>query len=216
MIPAEFEYAGPPTSVRPSGSSAITPGEAKVLSGGYSLLPLLKLRLAPPALLVDIQRRGGARRDRRAGRRAAHRRPRDPRAIRGRRGHRRALPGRPRGGRRHRRPPGPQLGHDRRLLRPCRPVLRLAGGAHRDPRLAHVPQREGRAHDRRPRLLRRLVPDRHRADELLVEIRIPTPAAGTASAYKKLERRAGDFATVGVAVQLHLGADGRIDRPGSA
>ena len=51
-------------------------------------------------------------------------------------------------------------------------------------------------------------------DELLVEIRIPTPAAGTVSAYKKLERRAGDFATVGVAVQLHLGADGRIDQAG--
>ena len=47
-----------------------------------------------------------------------------------------------------------------------------------------------------------------------MEIRIPTPAAGTASAYKKLERRAGDFATVGVAVQLHLGADGRIDQAG--
>ncbi|HXX61757.1 MAG TPA: FAD binding domain-containing protein, partial [Candidatus Sulfotelmatobacter sp.] len=51
-------------------------------------------------------------------------------------------------------------------------------------------------------------------DELLVEIRIPTPAPGTASVYRKLERRAGDFATVGVAVQLHLGSDGRIDQAG--
>ena len=31
------------------------PGEAKLISGGYSLLPLLKLRLAQPAVLVDLQ-----------------------------------------------------------------------------------------------------------------------------------------------------------------
>ena len=49
-----------------------------------------------------------------------------------------------------------------------------------------------------------------------MEIRIPTPAAGTASAYKKLERRAGDFATVGVAVQLHLGPTAASTRPASA
>ena len=37
-------------------------------------------------------------------------------------------------GRRHRRPADPQLGHDRRLLRPRRPGLRLAGRADRRPR----------------------------------------------------------------------------------
>ena len=34
-------------------------GEAKLLSGGYSLIPLIKLRLAQPALLVDLRDVGG-------------------------------------------------------------------------------------------------------------------------------------------------------------
>ena len=55
MIPGQFEY------VRPAGLHdalrilSEREGEAKVLSGGYSLLPLLKLRLAQPGLLVDIR-----------------------------------------------------------------------------------------------------------------------------------------------------------------
>jgi aerobic carbon-monoxide dehydrogenase medium subunit len=44
--------------------------------------------------------------------------------------------------------------------------------------------------------------------ELITEVRVPMPAAGSGGAYLKLERRAGDFAVVGVAVQLTLGPDG--------
>jgi aerobic carbon-monoxide dehydrogenase medium subunit len=46
-------------------------------------------------------------------------------------------------------------------------------------------------------------------DELLTEIRFPIPSdsARSAGAYEKLERKAGDFATVGVAVQLSLSPD---------
>lgn len=40
--------------------------------------------------------------------------------------------------------------------------------------------------------------------EILTEIQIPVPAAGTGSAYHKLERKVGDYATAGVAVQLTL------------
>ena len=40
--------------------------------------------------------------------------------------------------------------------------------------------------------------------EILTEIQIPVPPAGTASAYHKLERKVGDYATAGVAVQLTL------------
>ena len=47
--------------------------------------------------------------------------------------------------------------------------------------------------------------------EVLTEVRIPIPPAHSGGAYKKLERRAGDFATVGAAVQLNLDATGRID-----
>ena len=163
MIPAEFEYARPRDVGEVLRILSEHAGDAKVLSGGYSLLPLLKLRLASPALVVDIGHVAGldgiAEQDGelRIGARVTHARLAADATIAAR------YRGRPRGGRRHRRPAGPQLGHDRRLLRPCRSVVRLAGGPHRHARLARLPQREGRPHDRRPRLLRRLLPDRHRA-----------------------------------------------------
>jgi carbon-monoxide dehydrogenase medium subunit len=51
-------------------------------------------------------------------------------------------------------------------------------------------------------------------DEILTEIRIPTPPEHSAGAYFKLERKVGDFATVGVAAQITLGASGICDRAG--
>lgn len=54
MIPAAFEYQRA-TSLD-DALSAIADGEAKVLAGGMSLLPLMKLRLAQPERLVDIGR----------------------------------------------------------------------------------------------------------------------------------------------------------------
>lgn len=44
--------------------------------------------------------------------------------------------------------------------------------------------------------------------EILTEIQIPVPPSGTGSAYHKLERKVGDYATAGVAVQLTLDAKG--------
>jgi carbon-monoxide dehydrogenase medium subunit len=44
--------------------------------------------------------------------------------------------------------------------------------------------------------------------ELITELRLRLPPAGSGGAYLKLERRAGDFAVVGVAVQLALDANG--------
>jgi carbon-monoxide dehydrogenase medium subunit len=55
MIPAPFEYIRPPDLDGVLRALAEHEGDAKILSGGYSLLPLLKLRLAQPGLLVDIQ-----------------------------------------------------------------------------------------------------------------------------------------------------------------
>jgi hypothetical protein len=52
MIPAEFEYARPRDVGEVLRILSEHAGDAKVLSGGYSLLPLLKLRLASPALVV--------------------------------------------------------------------------------------------------------------------------------------------------------------------
>jgi aerobic carbon-monoxide dehydrogenase medium subunit len=56
MIPAQFDYVAP-ASLDEALSALRSGGEdAKVLAGGHSLLPLMKLRLAAPSLLVDLRR----------------------------------------------------------------------------------------------------------------------------------------------------------------
>jgi len=56
MIPAEFDYTAPDTL--DEAIKALTDGgeDAKLLAGGHSLLPLMKLRLAAPSLLVDLRK----------------------------------------------------------------------------------------------------------------------------------------------------------------
>jgi aerobic carbon-monoxide dehydrogenase medium subunit len=56
MIPAEFDYTAPETL--DDAIKALTEGgeDAKLLAGGHSLLPLMKLRLAAPSLLVDLRK----------------------------------------------------------------------------------------------------------------------------------------------------------------
>jgi carbon-monoxide dehydrogenase medium subunit len=56
VIPAEFDYVAPESldeamvALRDGGE------DAKILAGGHSLIPLMKLRLASPSLLVDLRR----------------------------------------------------------------------------------------------------------------------------------------------------------------
>ncbi|GAA2367359.1 FAD binding domain-containing protein [Nonomuraea africana] len=57
MIPAQFDYLRP-GSLQEAGEALAADEEAKVLAGGQSLLPLLRLRLAYPSLLVDVSRLG--------------------------------------------------------------------------------------------------------------------------------------------------------------
>lgn len=54
MIPASFEYVRPSTVDDATAALRQAGDEAKVLAGGQSLLPVLRLRLAAPALLVDL------------------------------------------------------------------------------------------------------------------------------------------------------------------
>src|SRR5207249_6437693 len=56
MIPAAFEYHTPSTIGEATALLAKLGDDAKILSGGQSLIPLMKLRLASPAHLVDINR----------------------------------------------------------------------------------------------------------------------------------------------------------------
>lgn len=51
-------------------------------------------------------------------------------------------------------------------------------------------------------------------DEILIEIQVPIPAARSGGAYLKLERKVGDFATAATAVQLTLSAGGEIEKAG--
>src|SRR5688572_20147496 len=52
-------------------------------------------------------------------------------------------------------------------------------------------------------------------NEVVVEVRVRDPGPRAAGTYLKLERKVGDFATVGVGVQLSFG-DGRVERAGIA
>ncbi|WP_089103470.1 FAD binding domain-containing protein [Streptomyces hyaluromycini] len=56
MIPPAFEYARPSSVGEAVRTLADAGEEAKVLAGGQSLLPLLRLRLAFPELVVDVGR----------------------------------------------------------------------------------------------------------------------------------------------------------------
>ena len=61
MIPPEFDYVAP-DSVDDALRALADGGEdAKILAGGHSLIPLMKLRLAAPSLLVDLRKLGDLR-----------------------------------------------------------------------------------------------------------------------------------------------------------
>jgi len=51
-------------------------------------------------------------------------------------------------------------------------------------------------------------------DEILTEIRIPSPNGSSGGAYEKLERKVGDFATAAVAAQVKLGEKGVVEQAG--
>ena len=54
MIPQNFEYSSPTTLK--AALALLADGSAKVLAGGMSLIPLMKLRLAAPEHVVDMPR----------------------------------------------------------------------------------------------------------------------------------------------------------------
>ncbi len=56
MIPAEFDYTAPDTLDGAIQALADGGEDAKLLAGGHSLIPLMKLRLAAPSLLVDLRK----------------------------------------------------------------------------------------------------------------------------------------------------------------
>src|SRR5262245_41941178 len=56
MIPAQFDYLSPRTLDEAINLLAEHPDDSKILAGGHSLIPAMKLRLAVPQVLIDIGR----------------------------------------------------------------------------------------------------------------------------------------------------------------
>ena len=177
MIPGQFDYVRPGNLDETLRILKDREGEAKLLSGGYSLLPLIKLRLAQPALLVDLRDVAGLdgiiETDDYLSIGAQGDPPPDPRG----RDRPRPLPAPPR---RHRaRSATRRSATGARSAAPSpMPTRRRTGrpscSRQRDDRL---PQPGRRARHRGPRLLRRHVPDRHRADRGADRDPHPAPAA---------------------------------------
>jgi aerobic carbon-monoxide dehydrogenase medium subunit len=61
VIPPAFEYTAPESLDEAIAALAAASEDAKLLAGGHSLIPLMKLRLATPSLLVDLRRIPGLR-----------------------------------------------------------------------------------------------------------------------------------------------------------
>lgn len=216
MIPAPFDYHRPATLDEAIGLLARYGAEAKVLSGGMSLLPALKLRLGSYAHLVDINRIPGleyAKEE--AG------------VLRIGAGTRQATLERSE----LVRTKYPILGDAVPLI--ADPLVRnratlggnLANGdpANDGPAIAIALGAElvakGRSGERAipaNRFYKSLYTTELKSDEILTEIRIPIPPARSGGAYRKLKRKTGDFAAAAVAVQLSLNPDGTVARAGIA
>lgn len=59
MIPAAFDYARPRSLDEAFALLTEHGAEAKLLAGGHSLIPMMKLRLATPSILIDLSRIAG-------------------------------------------------------------------------------------------------------------------------------------------------------------
>jgi aerobic carbon-monoxide dehydrogenase medium subunit len=213
MIPAAFDYARPASLDEAVRLLASLGEDAKLLAGGHSLLPMMKLRLARPATLVDLGalrgelsylRDGGeviavgamTRHHDVATAPLLHRRvPLLSRAA--------ALVGDPQV--RHRGTLGGSLVHADPAADLPAVILALdAVMVVRGP----DGEREIAARD----FFRGFFESDLRADEVLREVRIPVPSEGHGAAYLKFNRRAQDWAAVGVAAMVERDGDGAVRR----
>lgn len=216
MIPGPFEYHAPTSLDEAIGLLGQYGDDAKVLAGGQSLIPAMKLRLAQPGHLIDISRmpdlagltnsfdglRIGALTRETALETSADVRERYA------------------------------MLHDAAgvIADPLVRNLATVGGniAHADPAndhpavmLAYRAEVEAQG----PNGSRTIPIDDFflgafetalAPDEILTAIRIPAPPAQSGGAYVKFERKVGDYAIAAAAVQLALDADGTIASAGLA
>jgi carbon-monoxide dehydrogenase medium subunit len=214
MIPGAFEYHAPSSIGEATALLAKLGDDAKVLSGGQSLIPLMKLRLASPRHLVDINGLPGlayVREDGGSLRIGGLTREADleeSEVVRSR---------------------YPLLFDTCKVI--ADPIVRnlaTVGGnlAHGDPANDHPATMlalgaeivaMGTGGERKIPIGSFFTGPFSTAlkpDEIVVEIRVPSPKPGSGGAYVKMERKVGDFATAAVAVQLTLGAGGVCEQVG--
>jgi aerobic carbon-monoxide dehydrogenase medium subunit len=216
MIPASFDYHSPQTLEDALTLLQSHRDDVKVLSGGQSLLPLLKLRLGAAGHLVDIGRIPGLEYIKEEG---------GVLKIGGRT-RESAL-------------------EQSELIQTKYPLLAQTAAVIADPLVRNLATVGGNlahgdpANDHPATMLAlraevvatgpngtRTIPiDQFflglfttalEPDEILTEIRIPVPPAKSGGSYVKLERKVGDFATAASAVQLTLGAGGEVASVGIA
>jgi carbon-monoxide dehydrogenase medium subunit len=203
VYPSRFEYLAP-TSVEEVIAALGEREGAKVMAGGQSLIPVLKLRVASVDTVVDVNRVAGldtleeADGELRIGALVRHAEAERSSLLRKRYG---------------------LLGATARLV--ADPLVRNRGTicgslAHSDPQgdwgSAMLAAR-GSVVARGPDGERTIPVDELslgpfmttlKPDEVITEVRVPDPGPRTGGTYLKLERKVGDFATAGVAVQVTL------------
>jgi aerobic carbon-monoxide dehydrogenase medium subunit len=214
MIPASFDYHAPQTLEEALALLREHRDDAKVLSGGQSLLPLLKLRLGAAGHLIDIGRIPGLE----------YIREENGSLLIGGRTRESAL-------------------EQSEIIRTKYPLLADTAAVIADPLVRNLATVGGNlahgdpANDHPATMLAlraevvatgpngtRTIPiddffqglfaTALEPEEILTEIRIPQPPPRSGGAYVKLERKVGDFATAASAVQLTLAASGVIERVG--
>jgi carbon-monoxide dehydrogenase medium subunit len=210
MFPAPFEYAAPTSLDEALSLLSEHQDDAKVLAGGQSLIPLMKLRFAAPGYIVDVNRISGLDyiseddADGAVLRVGALVRNRDiERAD--------AITSR-----------YPTIAAAAPLI--SDPVVRNLGTVvgslcHADPQgdwasvmlalNAEVVARsiEGERNIPMSEFIEGPFTTVLRPDEVVTEARVPAPSGRAYGRYLKLERKVGDFATVGVALSLDLDGD---------
>jgi carbon-monoxide dehydrogenase medium subunit len=214
MIPSAFDYHAPATLAEAVALLTQYRDTAKVLSGGQSLLPMLKLRLGQAGHLVDIGRipgleyikeDGGMLRIGGCTRESALE---DSEIVRTR---------------------YPILLDTAKVI--ADPLVRnraTVGGnlAHGDPGNDHPATMlalgaqvvavgpKGERVIPVDKFFVGLFATALQPDEILTEVRIPAPPPRSGGAYVKLERKVGDYATAAVAAQVTLAASGTVERAG--
>jgi carbon-monoxide dehydrogenase medium subunit len=214
MIPPAFEYLRPTTIPEAIAFLQQYGDDAKILSGGQSLIPLMKFRLARPAYLVDINRISGLSYIKEEG------------------GYLKI------GGLTRE---SDLEGSD--LIRARYPIILDTAHVIADPQVRNMATVAGNlahgdpANDHPATMLalgaqvvatgakgERVIPIEEffvslfttalQPDEIVTEIRIPTPPARSGGSYLKLERKVGDFATAAVAAQVTLDEKGGCQKVG--